>query len=270
VTATQDRARVDLAEPQPLPQPQRAAPPGPRPRRREATAPRPHPVLRVLGVAVGCYVLLAAVMIGTGAAFTHFLGHGPVGRWDDHVNAWFAARRSATWNDVSGAFSSVADTLGIVVMAAVATFVLLLRRWATFGLFLIIGLAFELATFLSTTYLVARPRPSVAHLGGTPSTFSWPSGHTAATLVLYGGIALLVMAATPRRLPRVSAWAVAVILTTCVAVSRIYRGEHHPTDTVAGVALGVGALWATVTVLRAGHVRRPHPTESEAIERTAR
>jgi membrane-associated phospholipid phosphatase len=129
---------------------------------------------------------------------------------------------------------------------------------------LVIGLAIELAAFLSTTYLVARPRPHVQHLGSTPSTFSWPSGHVAATLVLYGGIALLVMMATPRLFPRMVAWIVAVALTLSVAVSRIYRGEHHPTDTMAGVVLGVGAVWAAVLVIRTWGLAATRPAAADS------
>jgi membrane-associated phospholipid phosphatase len=72
---------------------------------------------------------------------------------------------------------------------------------------MLIGLAIELSVFLSTTYLVARPRPPVPHLGATPSTFGWPSGHSAATSVVYAGIAITVMAATSRPVLRALAWA---------------------------------------------------------------
>ncbi|MDQ1418137.1 MAG: hypothetical protein QOJ52_99 [Acidimicrobiaceae bacterium] len=245
-------------------------PPGSR--RRAATTADPsrgtlghlHPAVSTIATIFGSYVLVAATLIVSGLVFTHFLSHGFVGHWDEHVNNWFAAHRTGTWNRVSGWFSALADTLGVVVVAAVVTVVLLIRRWGRLAFLLVIGLAVELAAFLSTTYLVARPRPSAPHLGSTPSTFSWPSGHTAATLVLYGGIALLVMAATPRRFPRVAAWTIAVALTLGVALSRVYRGEHHPTDTMAGVILGIGALWAAVLAIRAGGSSLRHRAPAKA------
>jgi len=86
--------------------------------------------------------------------------------------------------------------------------------------------------------------------------------------VLYGGIAVIVMAATDRRPLQVFAWMVAIGLTCAVALSRIYRGEHHPTDTMAGVALGVGALIAGVFVIRtwsaAARRRVPPKTRHES------
>jgi undecaprenyl-diphosphatase len=210
-----------------------------------------HPAMAVLALAVGWYLILAVTMIGLGLVVTHFLAHGAIGHWDEHVNSWFARHRSSVWNRLSGDFTLLADTFGVAVVAAAVTLVLLARRWGRFALLLAFGLGIELAVFLSTTYTVARPRPAVSHVGGTPSTFSWPSGHTAATLVLYGGIAVLVGVATDRRGPRAMAWIFAMALVCCVALSRIYRGEHHPIDTLGGVVLGAGALWAAVTVIRA-------------------
>ncbi len=205
---------------------------------------------RVLAVAAGCYLLLAVVLIGCGLIFTHTMAHSRIGHWDDHVNTWFAGHRDATENRISGDLTFLADTLGVVVLATIVTAILLVRRWGRQAFLLVVGLGVELAVFLSTTYLVARPRPMVPHLGGTPSTFSWPSGHTAATVVVFGGMAWLVTVATPAWLARVAAWTVAVLVTAGVAWSRVYRGEHHPTDVLAGIVLGIGALVAAVRALR--------------------
>ncbi len=210
-----------------------------------------HPAVAALAAAAVCYVTLALTMICLGLVVTHFLAHTALGHWDEHVEDWFARHRSGLWDQASGDFTSMADTFGIAVVAAAITVVLLARRWGRATVLLPLSLGTELAVFLSTTYLVARPRPPVPHVGGTPSTFSWPSGHTAATLVLYGGAALLVTVATRRRAPRVMAWVVAVVLTGCVALSRIYRGEHHPIDTVGGALLGMGALLCALLVIRA-------------------
>jgi undecaprenyl-diphosphatase len=73
----------------------------------------------------------------------------------------------------------------------------------------------------------------------------------AATLTLYGGIALIVAAMTARPVPRVAAWLVAVGLVVTVAASRVYEGEHHPTDVLAGLLLGVGALWVANRAIKA-------------------
>ena len=92
----------------------------------------------------------------------------------------------------------------------------------------------------------------------------------AATFVLYGGIALIVAIVTRRPVPRILSWTVAAGLTACVGLSRIYRGDHHPSDAIAGLVLGVGALCVGALAVRAWHVRaaqtapgrRPELTEA--------
>jgi membrane-associated phospholipid phosphatase len=200
-------------------------------------------------VVAGSYLALTVVLVGAGLLITHLLAHS-VGRWDDHTNAWFAHHRTSTGNRVTGDFTLLANTFSVVGVAAVVAVIALVRRRAHLAVLLGIGLVVELAVFLTTTYAVARPRPSVPHLGSTPSTFSWPSGHVAATFVLYGGIAVIVTLVTRRLLPRILTWTLAGLLTACVGLSRIYRGDHHPSDAIAGLVLGAGALCAAVMAVR--------------------
>ena len=88
----------------------------------------------------------------------------------------------------------LADTPGIAVVATFAVVITFLLRRARLAVMLIVALVTELTVFLTVNYAVERPRPHVAHVASTPSTYSWPSGHVAATLTLYGGIALIVAA----------------------------------------------------------------------------
>ncbi len=208
-----------------------------------------HPAVAVIVCLVGSVLLIAAVLIGLGLMMVHFGADDRIGHWDEHVNEWFAQHRGPIWTRFSGDFTFLADTDGVAAVTVLVTVVLLLRRWGGFAWLLAAGLAVELTVFLATNYAVERPRPYVAHLGSTPTTSSWPSGHVAATTVLYGGIAVLIMVATSRRLPRLAGWTVAVVLITCVALSRIYRGDHHPVDTFAGFVLGAAALGAAVFVV---------------------
>jgi undecaprenyl-diphosphatase len=71
-------------------------------------------------------------------------------------------------------------------------------------------------------------------------TSSFPSGHIAATICLYVAIAILVTARTDRPWRWLTV-ALAVIMPVGVAVSRMYRGMHHPTDLLGAIVLS--ALW---------------------------
>ena len=139
----------------------------------------------------------------------------------------------------------------IIVGALLVEVVLALRkRWRDM-LLVVIGLALELATFLIVNEVVRRERPSVDKLGIVPTTFSFPSGHTAATIVLYGSIVLLVTLHMRSRLAKVLLWILVLLLTVAVGYARVYRGMHHVSDVVTGAIMGIGALLVAVTATRA-------------------
>jgi membrane-associated phospholipid phosphatase len=200
-----------------------------------------HPIAAAAAVVVGGAAVVIALLVAAGLVITHPLAH-PVGGWDDRLNRWFARHRTTTDNTITGDFTLLANTMGVVTVAAVAAIFAALRHRLRLAIALVIALGVELSCFLLVNMIVARPRPNVAHVGSTPSTYSFPSGHVAATFVLYGGIAVMVTMVTRRPLLRILAWTLPAILVPCVALSRIYRGDHHPTDTFAGLVLGVAAV----------------------------
>ncbi len=213
--------------------------------------------------AVGGYVVVSLVMLGLGTLLTHVLLHGGLGRWDDHVSRWFSAHRIRAVDDVTAALTRLANTSGIVVVAAITEVVLFVRRRVREAFLLLVGLPIELASFLTVNYLVDRPRPAVPRLGSLPSTSSFPSGHVAATLALYTLIAVCISRLTRTAALHGLAWSLAVALPVLVAFARVYRGMHHVTDVVGGALLGIGA---TITARVA--VALP-PVEAEGVESTA-
>ena len=227
---------------------------------------RGHGNIAIVIAVIGSFAVVGIVLVALGLLITHVLEHGSIGVWDHHVSQWFDRRRSAGWDRITGDVTDMADTFEVAGVAAIVTIVLLFRRWGRQAFLLVAGLAIELSVFLAANQIVARPRPAVSHLGGTPSTFSFPSGHTAATVVLYGGIAVIVMVATTRWWPRIVMWSLAVVLVVAVGLSRVYRGEHYPTDVLAGLVLGIGSLAAGVFIIRVTGVNRstkPHSAQNQ-------
>lgn len=191
--------------------------------------------------------VITVTLIAAGEIITHI---GPLTRWDERANRWFVDRRTPTWTTISFWGTFIANTLGVVVVASVITVVLAARRVGRIAAVAVCGLAIEIVVFLVTNYSVGRPRPHVEHLGSTPSTFSFPSGHAAATLVLYVGIAIMVFDRTRNRVARAVACVIAVTFPLWVGLSRIYRGQHHVTDVIAGFLMGAAALLCGLHALR--------------------
>lgn len=121
------------------------------------------------------------------------------------------------------------------LLAAVLIAVALLRRQRRIALFLFLtielsGLTTELAKFV-----VDRPRPATAMVHALSTSF--PSGHALGVLVAV--LALLVVAWPGIRPSLRLWWALAgVLIVIAVGVGRVVLNVHHPSDVVAGWALG--------------------------------
>ena len=213
-------------------------------------------------VVVAGYLAVVSSLVLAGLLLTRVLVHGTIGRWDESSTRWLAEHRTATLDTVTKVFSRSADTLGIIAIALVVLIVLAAkRRWPQVAI-LFTALVLELSAFLAVNTLVARDRPDVDRLGSTPSTGSFPSGHTAATLVLYVTVALVVSATARAFVWRALAWLAAVVMPAAVGFSRVYRGLHHPTDVICGLILGAAVLVVAVLAVRTWNPAEPAP-ESE-------
>ena len=209
-----------------------------------------HPAAAVASLAVSGYVLVCLVFAALGLLVTHQLGS--LTRWDDHVVRWFAENRTSAMNHWTDYATKVADTFGILAVLVVLVIVLLVLRQRWEALFLVVALGLELLTFLTVNHVVDRPRPEVVRLGSLPSTSSFPSGHTAAMVALYGGVAVLMSARFRTWIVRLVSGIIALVATAVVAWARVYRGMHHPSDVVAGALLGLAVLGVAMAAVRAG------------------
>lgn len=81
-----------------------------------------------------------------------------------------------------------------------------------------------------------RTRPTIEHLVSQDG-YSFPSGHSMASLICYGGIVLLIFHLDQKNWIKLLACLFAVILILTVGISRIYLGVHFPSDVFAGFCL---------------------------------
>jgi len=212
------------------------------------------------------YLVMTALLVGLGLILTKLLVGGPVGTWDNSVDRWFVAQRTTTLNTVTNVGSLMGASFTVIGIVVVASIVLAIRRsWLEIG-FLTAGLVVEFAVFLTTAILVDRPRPNVVKLEVAPPTRSFPSGHTAAAIVLYVSLALVITSRVRSATLRALVWLLAIMIPIYVAISRIYRGMHHPTDVMGSVVLGVGSLiFAAMACRTAGAAMLQRAAKAERV-----
>jgi len=225
------------------------------------------PITATSVVAITGLVLMALLMVGVGLLLVHVLAPGGLGRWDASVNEWFVTQRTTTLNAVTRWGSDLGATLTIVGIAFVAAVGLAIARLWDAVRFLVISLVIEVSGFLISTVFVNRPRPDVHKLDVSPPTSSFPSGHTAAAIVLYVALALIVSSLTRNAFLRAVVWILAVVLPVVVALSRLYRGMHHPSDVMASVILAIGALLFGLLAVRTGSAVAERRRDGTAVPR---
>jgi membrane-associated phospholipid phosphatase len=211
-----------------------------------------HPVWTyVLGVllsfaAIACLSILAGLLVTRVLAPVHGVAS------DDNWLVGFLARhRSRGLTDASLVGSMIGGGVVLPIVAACAAVVAAIARRWRLAAFLGCALAVESGSYRATTLVIHRHRPDVHRLETLPVNASYPSGHTAAAIAVYCGIALLLTSRIANRGARTAIWALAALIPVYVAFSRMYRGMHHPLDVLGGVIIGVAALSALVLVVRA-------------------
>ena len=202
---------------------------------------------------LACAVVLALALVGIGWVLAKVVPDDGIGRADVGVNRWLAGERTGDLNDATVLTSETGGTLTITILAvlAVAVAAFVWRRWRE-PMLVAVAVAGEVGIFLLVTLLVDRDRPPVEHLDEAPPTSSFPSGHTAATIALWGALAVLASERARSALVRNLFLVLAFVLPLLVASSRLYRGMHFPSDVLGGMLLGGLWLLATVRGIRLG------------------
>ena len=210
-----------------------------------------HPAIVFVVVMVAGLAVIAALSIGLGFLVTRVLEPiSSIGTPDEHVETWLAAHRTPGRTHASLIGSIVAGGVVLpIVVGAIALVCVVLKKWRI-AAFAVFALAVESATYRATTLVIHSHRPRVVRLEHLPVNASYPSGHTAASLAVYGGLALLLTSRFTSTAFRVVAWTLVLAMVTFVATSRMYRGMHHPLDVAGGLLVGIAALIVVVFACR--------------------
>jgi membrane-associated phospholipid phosphatase len=229
------------------------------------------------GVVVA-WVLILGVIVGVGEVVTKHGNGNLLG--DRTIPHWLAAHHTPGLTSWSLIFTTIGGTAAILIVAAATcvVFLAITRRWRPVA-FVATLMAGELSAFLAAAAVVKRPRPDVTHLDHRLPTSAYPSGHVAAACCLYIAIAILVIGHA-RGWWRWLFLVAAVVVPVLVALSRMYRGEHHPTDVLGSLlfaALWLSATWYLIrpnadsrrSIRRQGPIRANVRTGGQAVARAA-
>lgn len=176
------------------------------------------------------------------------LGAGPVDRL---VLVSLYAGDVPTIASLAKAVTILGEGEVVVLISVAAASWLLWRGRARYGLALLaVTIAGRLLVW-AQKYGIGRFRPDdEAHLVPVSSP-SFPSAHSANSMIVYLAIALLLAGGTRWRRP---AAAFALSLSLLIGLSRVVLGVHWPSDVIGGWAFGL--LWVLVALPLAERLAR--------------
>jgi membrane-associated phospholipid phosphatase len=203
------------------------------------------------------WLAVVAAYVLVGLAIVQWWEPSGGGKAEARFSQWLDDHRTDQrnqWAKIGSAFSNTETKIALLLILC-PLMLWMYRRWHEWA-FITVGLIFETAAFFTASKIVRRERPHIEQLDSAP-TFSWPSGHIAACVVFYVGLATVVFWNTKSKLSRAVFATIAVVVPLTVIVCRLYLGMHYITDAIGGVVLGLLTLLIVRHQLIAARGGRP-------------
>ena len=137
--------------------------------------------------------------------------------------------------------SFLGSTLFLTVFGVVIVIALYLRKHRHGAILFTITTVGASVLLVTLKLAFRRVRPETFFDTILPASYSFPSGHSLAAFCFYGALAEILSERTDKLWQQTLVWTLAVVMILLIGISRIYLGVHHPSDVVAGYA--VGLIW---------------------------
>lgn len=168
---------------------------------------------------------------------------------DREITDWVVERRTGLGDVVVPVISHLGSTLVLTAVTVAVTVFVLLRGRRADAVMMGAGALTGLGLMIGLKNFFGRQRPPDVTKLVAIDSFSFPSGHSMMSAVVYGLAAFaLVPASAWLRAHRGALWLVPVLVAV-IGATRVYLGVHWTTDVIAGWMLGT--LWVLVCVLTA-------------------
>jgi membrane-associated phospholipid phosphatase len=201
-------------------------------------------------LAVGALVLLLAAWL-FGATAEDVVHGDRLTALDGAIAQWLHRRTEVPLTRVLLVVTDLHSTVAIACYAAIAGVWFAWRRqWRELAT-VVVAIGGGLALNVLMKHVFQRARPTFDEPLLTLASYSFPSGHVAASTIFYGLVVAWIFARTSRPLWRALAVVGALAMIALVAFTRMYLGLHYLSDVVAAFAEGVAWLAICLSALAA-------------------
>jgi undecaprenyl-diphosphatase len=190
--------------------------------------------------------LVCAVFFAAFLFFTFF--RGSFHSFDVEVNAWIPSIQSSSLTTINKGIAVAFDTTSLLILSVAIACYLFLKKSRAEGLFLLGAMGVDALVVSIVKGLIQSPRPLNELVFS--SGFSFPSGHTAGSLVFCGYLAFFAWHRWQSTRARISTGIGVVAVSGVVGFSRVYLSVHWFSDVIGAGMLGVFLLAAAVLVFK--------------------
>jgi membrane-associated phospholipid phosphatase len=156
---------------------------------------------------------------------------------DGMVRDWFATLSSADNRDLMRPVARLGAREVLIPLLLIGGAVLSLRRWTPGPVILLVGCYLGMALVVGPVKsLLHRPEP-IDVAGDFDRSF--PSGHAAQAILVYGMLGLLCLAGSPSPRSRAFATILPIVASAAVGFAVLFRDAHWLSDMVGGYAIGL-------------------------------
>jgi undecaprenyl-diphosphatase len=134
----------------------------------------------------------------------------------------------------------------MLFVGSVMIFLVLIRRYKA-SLFVLGAAVGGALVSHSLKVFFSRPRPDIVSHGTNVLTYSFPSGHSMLSAVVFLTLGALLTELVTRKRLKSYFLLVGLFLSFIVGLSRIYLGVHYPSDVLAGWCAGL--FWAALVTM---------------------
>ncbi|EOT48773.1 MULTISPECIES: phosphatase PAP2 family protein [Enterococcus] len=157
------------------------------------------------------------------------------------------------WNTFFVTITKFGDPISIGLISIIVFSFLYLKKFKRAAIWFasgVIGISTIGNSVLKLIFM--RERPTLEHLV-TEHTYSFPSGHSTGSMVVYGMILLLLPLVVKQKSLRFILQFALALLILGIGTSRIYSGVHYPSDVLGGYLFGLSWLLLSYPIYKGVH-----------------
>lgn len=193
--------------------------------------------------------LNALLSFGFAGILTYLLvsayGMGPT-PIDLAVLEFMVSIRNDFLNAVVAAITHCGDTVTIVALCAI---LVILPTRKKYGFPLTLAALTGLAIYKPMKHIFLRARPDVMYHIVEQGGYSFPSGHTTSSIIVYGLLLYLIRKHCKNEKLKNILSVVCILLACLIPPSRLYVGVHWATDVLCGIFIAFGVVTLAIAIL---------------------